>query len=526
MPARKYTLDFVSTADTSGAAAAEKAVTKVGDAAAKSGDKLDNFEKEFKAKMAALKSQVEASQKDLREAGTKAGQGTGEGMGDGLQLAANMHLVGQAWDVGSMIGKALGEVMIMAYEGTVGEKLEDALAPYFESAAAGWSARLRASVQQEMRGVYDQIKRDQEAFWRDYMNSAPKNAGDWLIEIKAQADAAAKAIRNVAIMQAAEGDDRVAQIEADAAEKKDVVDAGPGTAADKTREKLRIEAEKEFALLEERNKRRAEAVQNEQAEAALKAKEVERLRAAEASQTARYNVEKEAEEAFKAEIESRKQFGQRFTDEDQAKFRDQAYQQASKKFGENVMPGQDEAGELKKIRDQRFAAEKAAQEAAVEAEMKKRENALREATDIDKTVRKTTGLQRDLNAVPDEAVPDPDNSGFEGKYVKPGKEQTPEGSADDLRRQLGAAAKETGDAGLKMALEQLKSRLADGGSAQELKEAAALMERVQMDNNSAVAAMAQTMRASVDAQRSSLAQVQAEMAALKASMDAWKSNAP
>lgn len=67
------------------------------------------------------------------------------------------------------------------------------------------------------------------------------------------------------------------------------------------------------------------------------------------------------------------------------------------------------------------------------------------------------------------------------------------------------------------------SRLADGAAAQELREAAALMERAQADNNAAVRETAAAMRNSVEAQRASLAAIRQEIDALRASVGSLQS---
>jgi hypothetical protein len=518
MAERKYSLNFVTSAELSGAKAAEAAVGKVGDAAQASGAKAAGMEDEFSKAMARLKAKIEEAREGLREAGEKAGQGTAEGMGAGLELAANMHLVQQSWDLGTVIGQKLGEAMVMAWEGTLYERADEILAPWSKAASARMAARLRADVQQEMREVYAEIQRDQQAFWRDYMNAAPKNAGDWLDEIKAKADAASKALRNVSIMQNAEGDDRVAQIEADAAEKKDLINSRPGSDADKRREMMRVDLEKEAALFEERSKRRAEAVANEQAAAALKASEVQRLREAEELQQQRAKVEQEAAARAQAQIASTEAGGSKLTDAQKQAIRDQAFQQASDRAGVQVKPGQNEGAELTKIRDQRFAAEKAAKDAADAAEVKRRETALRDAMDAEKTVRNNERTQREIANVQD--APPEVTQAAPPRIVPPGQEQTPMGSADDLREQLRQASQATGSADLKAAMEQLKSRLADGASAQELREAAALMERAQSDNNDAVRQMAGVMRTGIEAQRSSLAALKQELDGVRTAISA------
>jgi hypothetical protein len=520
MAERKYSLNFVTSAELSGAKAAEAAVGKVGDAAQASGVKAAGMEDVFSQAMTRLKAKIEEAREGLREAGEKAGQGTAEGMGAGLELAANIHLVQQSWEIGMVIGRQLGEAMVMAWEGTLYERTDEILAPWSKAASARMAARLRADVQQEMREVYAEIQRDQEAFWRDYMNAAPKNAGDWLDEIKFKADEASKALRNVSIMQNAEGDDRVAQIEADAAEQKDLINARPGTDADKQRELLRVDMEKEAALFEERSKRRAEALANEQAAAALKASEVQRLREAEELQQRRAKVEQDAAARAEAQIASTEAGGSKLTEAQKAAIRNQTFRQESDRAGVQVIPGQNEGAELTRIRDQRFAAERAAKEAADAAETKRRETALREAMDAEKTVRNNERTQREIANVQD--APPEAAQAAPPRIVPPGQEQTPQGSADMLRQQLLAASQKTGDASLKADLEQLKNRLADGASAQELRQAAALMDRAQSDNNDAVRQLAGVMRTGIEAQRSSLAAVRQELDALRASVEALK----
>jgi hypothetical protein len=516
MAERKYSLNFVTSAELSGAKAAEAAVGKVGDATQAAGAKAAGMQDVFSQAMTRLKAKIEEAREGLREAGEKAGQGTAEGMGAGLELAANIHLVQQSWEIGMVIGRQLGEAMVMAWEGTLYERADEILAPWSKAASARMAARLRADVQQEMREVYAGILDDQESFWRDYMNAAPANAGDWLDEIKFKADEASKALRNVSIMQNAEGDDRVAQIEADAAEQKDLINARPGTDADKQRELLRVDMEKEAALFEERSKRRAEALANEQAAAALKASEVQRLREAEELQQRRAKVELDAAARAEAQIASTEAGGSKLTEAQKAAIRNQTFRQESDRAGVQVIPGQNEGAELTRIRDQRFAAERAADA----AETKRRETALREAMDAEKTVRNNERTQREIANVQD--APPEAAQAAPPRIVPPGQEQTPQGSADVLRQQLLAASQKTGDASLKADLEQLKNRLADGASAQELRQAAALMDRAQSDNNDAVRQLAGVMRTGIEAQRSSLAAVRQELDALRASVEALK----
>jgi hypothetical protein len=101
----------------------------------------------------------------------------------------------------------------------------------------------------------------------------------------------------------------------------------------------------------------------------------------------------------------------------------------------------------------------------------------------------------------------------------PGKEQTAADSTGDLSGMLTQAAQGTSNSNLKMELERVKRSLSDGASAQELKEAAAAMERAAVDNNDAVRQIAAAARGAIEAQRASLEALKAEFAALRATVE-------
>ncbi|MES2598603.1 MAG: hypothetical protein V4662_24930 [Verrucomicrobiota bacterium] len=545
---RSYSINFATTADLTAAAATEKAVDKVGDAATRSGSKLDSMEREFKESMDRIKAKLDSAQASLRESGEQGGKAAGEGMGQGLNLAANLHLVGQAIEIGTMIGQALGSGLESAWLGEtdqIGEKLRANLgletwADDFNKAARKLNETLPAAV----REVDAEILKDRKKFWDDYRDVTPKTASQWLVDLGTHADEAMAKLRGLGELQNAVMKMGKSQAEQDFLDEKLAIDSDPLTSKSDKMAAVAAAEEKRKAREEElRQQQRLQAAQALGAGVASKASELDAIKQREAEQEAKARAYDAAKAQADSEVRLKEKTGGKMRESDEESLRKSIFAGHSRNSGFNLDPERDENAELKPLKEARRKMERELEMMRLQAAEKAKALAIEEVTDTqaserERQRRKMTNGQavekqrqtewedseKERAEMNDQGPPEPVGDSFTGKRpVKPGAEQTPEDTVGDLRKTLNDAAQKTGDAGLKRDLEALKAALLDGVSAAELKEAAALMERASADRNDAVRAIAQTMRGMVDAQASALAAVKQEMAALRASVENIKS---
>ncbi|MES2597173.1 MAG: hypothetical protein V4662_17635 [Verrucomicrobiota bacterium] len=511
---RTIAVNFLTTAQLDGAVKTEKAIDGIGAATDRAGDKLEEFERDFREKMKGIQDKVDEARRKLEEGGNEGGANFMSNLS--LQLNANADLVNKAWGIGSQIGTVLGEGLTMAWEGTLTEKLDDILAPWSERASRNMAARLNAEVAEKMKDVYSNIKTEQDKFWQDYMNATPANATQWLDDLTRKLGIATQALQALNRVRGAEADARLDEIDADTARQNKDIDQGPGTDDEKARAKNKVAIEKEQKLLEERNRHRAEQNEVEQAEAALKKQQAESMRKMQEDQEKRAAAQQRAENEIDERIGARKAEGGDITDKVKADIRAAAYANEEKKSGIDLDQNKDEKAELARLKEQRKKADDEARAAAADAETKRQENEIRGQTDKNKTERRIEDMRMPAPAE------DPRRTG--GDYVNdltrdPKNPSTQRGEADDIRDQLGKIGANTGDSSLKMAVEDLKRRLADGSTAAELKEAAALMERAQSDNNDAVRRAADVMRSAVEASKARMTALEQSIAALQTTVD-------
>lgn len=539
----KYTLNFVTAADLAGAVAAEKAVAKVGTAADEAGDKLDKLAESGKELGDGLA-------ESLGEAGEKGGESAAGGVFKGI-LGADA--IGKAWEFGSLIGAKLGEGIAASWEASAGEG-----ADAFWAAMGSGSAQARiagADYAQEMMATMKSLNvamaAENKKFWDEYNNSLPKNAGDWLKEIGEQADAAKAKLTALAEIQNAVLKQNKTRAEQDHLDEKLRIELDPtmsksqkleATAANDAR-KEQIEAD-----LRKQDRRAKAALINDGV--GQKASEVEALQKAEAEQKARAEAQVRADNAAKAAIVAASVGGNKPSDEDKTFFTQQAYDAESKKSGVSLTVGRDEKAQAEKTQAELDKTKAELVKLQSEAAAKKNALKIDQQTDDEATSRSQkrnqvssankVESQRRIEWSESDAERAKQSAAMESEAqraedlkkaqdaeaaklkIPPGQEQTSPESTEDMREKLRIMSQTTGDAGLRMALETLKNKLSDGGSAAELKEAAALMERAQADRNDAVRQMSQAMRSVVESQNAALKEMKAEVAALRASQEAFK----
>lgn len=534
----KYTLNFVTAADLAGAVAADKAVAKIGTTADETGDKLDKMSE-------AGKSGGDSLVESLENAGEKGGEGLVGKLNTKLTALGPAVLIPAAIGIGTAIGGAIGGAIEDVFTGEMDDRLDDLFAITFSQKAQVAGERFRQTLHTEMAQLNRDLIEEQKAFWQEYNNTAPQNAGDWLKTIGEQADAAKEKLSGLMEIQTALLKLGKTQIEQDYLDEKQRIENDPMmSGSQKVEAQAANDARKAEREAAQRNEERLIKAREIAAGVKNKSTEVDALAASEAVQKRRAEAEANAETNAKITIDQVKKSGGQLSPSDEQKIREQTYAKTSQETGILVTPGQDEEGELKKIKAERLAAERELLKLKREAVAKAKALALEELADNEATTRTQKRTQvttvskvesarqkeyADEEAAAmkrDQAIDKEDRANItpipERDLPKPGKEQTSPESTEDMREKLRIMSQTTGDAGLKMALETLKNKLSDGGSAAELKEAAALMERAQSGNNDAVRQMAAAMRAAVESQNAALKAAVAEIASLRATVEAGK----
>lgn len=528
----KYLIDLVTAADLSGAIAAEKAVAKIGETASKSAAELDKL---AEAGTQGGDSLVES----LTDAGGKAGEGLLGKLGGKLEALGPAVLIPAAVGIGTAIGSTIGRAIEDIWTGDMSDKLDNLFAVTFSQKAQLAGEAFRQKLSGEMAQLNRELINDQKKFWEDYNNTAPENAGDWLKNIAEQADALKEKLQGLADIQTALMKLGKSQIEQDHLDEKQRIDMDPNMSSSQKIEanaandakKLQLEAEQRQAERLAKAKELGTGV-------TTKAAEVEALKKAEEEQKKRALVEQNAEANAQRTINQVKSGGGVLSPADELAIRNQTFAKASQESGLKVTPGQDEAGELKKTQTELQKAQAELAKLKSESAAKGKALAIDEVTDTE-SVRRTqqrtakdtaskVETQRQAEWAAQEAEANkraqaaadaitPSSVSDAGKALpQPGQEQTPPESAAGLRDQLSKAAQATGDSAQKMDLEALKNSLKDGTSAAELKEVAAMAERMATGNNEALRDIARAMRANITTQGSAIAALKAEMDSLRA----------
>lgn len=519
MAERSYRITFATAAELSGATATAKALRDVGKATDEVEDKLTTLENEFKTRMEAVSASIEKTKDELKNNLAEGAEEGSEELAEELQerlatLAGRATLIGGAVALGRGVGQALGNAVVDAYEGTLGEKLEAALTLTWnakaEAAAKEWQSQLR----QKNLEINKTLIEDQRQFWKDYMDARPDDATDWIEEIEAKATKASRALSGLAKIQAAEGDYQRMQIERDAQDKQDSIDRDTSLTPDERRTaSFAVEQDKENQLLMAREAARKNELDLMAAGQSLKQSEVENLARVLAVQQKRVEIENEANRILALELAARPEL----TESGRESWKRQAFAQASQNGGLQVEADTNQAGALMKAREEYFAALRDLQQVAAELQGKVRETNLKSLTDVE-TVFQDLQRKRDaLNAANEVENQRPALPANPFAVPPPGPQniQTPEGSTGDLQGLLGRGAQATGDPALKMALEDLKQRLSDGSSETELREAAQLMERAQADRSDAVRQIAAAIRQALASQNAALSALKTEVQALR-----------
>lgn len=520
----KYIIDFVTQADLAAVEKTEKAVAKVGTAADTAGSKLKDL---GTAGDEGGKGLVDS----LSDAGDKGGEGLLGKLNGKLTALGPAALIPAAIGIGTAIGQALGTAIEDIWTGEIDEKLKQTFALTWSQQAALVSEQYGVVVRAALRNVHQELLADQQAFFNELNNTAPENAGDWLDAIGTKADQAGQKLRGLSEIQTALLKLGKSRAEQDYLDQKQAIATDPNlTKTQRLEANAANEARKAAAEAEIRQQERLAKARELGDTTRNKAQEFSNLNNAVGPQTQRVNVADRAEANAQYDITQKKEGGAILTKVDEDRIREMYFKKTSQETGINVEPDQDERGELKKLMAARDKAQTELAKIQADAAIKAKALALEEVADSEATERTQKRTQQTAQAAIEEQrqkdfeagrqgpLPDAPQDARKDPSTPLNNGQTSPEETQQMRDLLTKAAQATGDAGLKANLEELKRVLADGGSVEELKQATAMIQQMQVSSNGAVRSLAEALKQSVQATAAANQSLRAEMESLKASI--------
>lgn len=527
----KYIIDFVTQADLVAVEKTEKAVAKVGTEADKTGSKLKDLgtagDEGGKGLVASLST-----------AGEKGGKGLSEGI---MQGVLGADAIGKVWELGSMIGEKLGEGMTAAWEAGEGQRVDA-----FWAALGSGEAQARIAAEeyaQEMSATLKtlnaKIAGDSKQFWADYNDTLPKNASDWIKDIGTAADEAKAKLQGLSDIQAAIQRRNKSALEQDYLDKKDAIENDPmmsksdKMAANAANDAAKVKAEADLRAQDRLNK--AKEISGGVKE---KGTEVQDLTNAEAAQKKRAEAYEYAKAQADNAIAKAGVGGGKITDQEKDRLTNEAFTKENKRTGLDLAPKRNEMAALEKAQAAKQKAE--ADYAKQQAEAKRKINALaidqiaddetvnRTQARTQKTSQKAVTEQRQkewqeeseakAKRETQESMIMAPQDNVKGPTTTTDNRQTSPEETQQMRDLLTKAAETTGNAGQKANLEELKRALSDGGSVEELKQATALIQQMQVGSNGALRGLAEALRQSVAATAAANQNLKGDIDGLKAAI--------